>query len=84
MNEYIFVSCPHCEGMVMIKKSDLNCHIFRHAALRTKLDAFVNPHEKKDICDKLADEGKIHGCGKPFKILTTGKTEYKAVICDYI
>ena len=39
----------------------------------------VSPHTPKAECDRLACEGLIHGCGKPFKF--DGK---KVTICGYI
>lgn len=83
MPNVIYVFCPHCEGVIMIDKKDLNCHIFRHAVLKTKLDAFINPHETKENCEKLLSEGKIYGCGKPFRVILSDKN-HKAVTCDYI
>ena len=38
---------------------------------------------KKEECDRLAREGLIYGCGKPFCIKAEG-TNYKIEKCDYI
>ena len=38
---------------------------------------------KKEECDRLAREGLIYGCGKPFCIKVEGN-RYKIGKCDYI
>ena len=58
----------------------MNCRIFRHGIYKHN-GKQMNPHLPKADCDRLYNEGKIHGCGKPFQI-PKGSTE--AVVCDYI
>ena len=72
--------CPHCGDSVIIEK--LNCRIFRHGVYKAT-NKQIGAHSKKIRCDKLFEEGKIWGCGKPFKIIGTSGN-YEAVICDYI
>jgi hypothetical protein len=43
----------------------------------------IPPHLSKIECDKLIEEDKIYGCGKPFKLVMI-ENEWKPVICDYI
>jgi len=43
----------------------------------------IDPHLPKVDCDKLKAEGKIFGCGKPFRLIQKDGIE-KAIICDYI
>lgn len=78
----IIVICPHCELDILIMENEINCSIFRHGVYKKNFKQ-MNPHEKKEECERLAKENLIHGCGKPFKISKDIK-EYKAVICDYI
>ena len=43
----------------------------------------MNPHETKEICDKLLANDMIYGCGLPFKsVLKDGA--YYVEIGDYI
>jgi phage terminase large subunit GpA-like protein len=74
------VQCPHCDEYIYIEK--LNCSIFRHGVMK-KNNKQIDPHSSKEICDKLFKDGKIYGCGKPFKIENVNNV-YITVICDYI
>lgn len=78
----IVVPCPHCEKQILIMQKEINCAIFRHGAFK-KDKKQVNPHTKKEECDRLVRENLIYGCGKPFKLVKE-KEEYKAIVCDYI
>ena len=62
---YMFC-CPHCQIMVTVLKKQLNCKIFRCGILKSN-GKQINPHMKKENCDKLKSENKIYGCGKPFR-----------------
>ena len=79
----IFVSCPHCEELILIYKNEINCAIFRHGVKKSNLKQ-INPHLPKDVCDILARNNQIYGCGKPFKLIETSDKQYTAIICDYI
>lgn len=79
----ICVYCPHCNQLILIYKNEINCAIFRHGVMKTNLKQ-IEPHLPKPNCDKLAKEGLIYGCGKPFKLVLNGEKEYIAVKCDYI
>ena len=47
----IYVECPHCQKTILIMSNEINCAIFRHGAYKHNLKQ-INPHEKKEICDK--------------------------------
>ena len=74
---YIF-NCPHCKIEIVVEKKDLNCKIFR-CGIYKKTGKQIPPHSKKVLCDKLADDNLIYGCGKPFIYKET-----YVEICDYI
>ena len=78
----IIVQCPNCYEFVVVKKSELNCKIFRHGILKSNYEQ-IDPHLPKEECDKLIKNDLIFGCGKPFKILEDSN-KYSAIICDYI
>ena len=76
-NTYSF-QCVWCEMFVQIKKNELGCKIFRHGYYKHS-GSQIPPHAPKKLCDKLVEEDKIYGCGKPFRF--DGKTVEK---CEYI
>lgn len=85
---YVF-ACPHCGLFVEVGQNEVNCTIFRHAYFFQNtpngivLTGQLNPHAPKAMCDQLVKEGKIYGCGKPFKMHKKGDS-YVVKICDYI
>jgi DNA-directed RNA polymerase subunit RPC12/RpoP len=79
MSEFHEVSCPHCNGAIIIYPNELNCRIFRHGVYLANNEP-IPPHAPKEECDRLASEGLIYGCGKPFMI----QQDMTAVACDYI
>lgn len=87
-NLYIF-KCPHCDMFIEVEKNSVNCTIFRHAYFFREnngnivLTEQLNPHAPKEVCEQLRKEGKIYGCGKPFRMEKVGDF-YKIKICDYI
>jgi hypothetical protein len=82
MND-IIIRCPSCKNLVIINKKDINCSIFRHGVLKYN-NKQIDPHSSKEKCDKLVKEGKIYGCGKPFKLIKNKNNFYSAIKCDYI
>lgn len=78
----INVKCPHCDGSIVVLSNEINCGIFRHGIIKTT-NMQMNPHETKEICDRLFTNGEIYGCGKPFRLGLFGST-YTAESCDYI
>tara|TARA_B110001452_G_C15051033_1_gene367024 strand:+ start:494 stop:745 length:252 start_codon:yes stop_codon:yes gene_type:complete len=81
-NEYIIIECPHCKDYITVYLKDYNCKIFRHGIYKDTLKQ-IDPHLKKPECDRLFNEKKIYGCGKPFQIVGDGK-EINVEICNYI
>ena len=80
MNE--FFTCPHCKMYIQVYKKDFNCKIFR-CGIYKKNYKQIDPHMKKEECDKLFKNELIYGCGKPFKIILK-KNGIEVIKCDYI
>lgn len=77
-NDTVNVICPHCYGMVIVLRKEINCAIFRHAVYKTTMK-HIDPHASKSTCDSLVQRGLVYGCGKPFKIIND-----VAEACAYI
>ena len=77
---YIY-KCPHCDLFIQVLEKEINCQIFRHGVLKDSYKQ-MNPHAPKSECDRLAREGLIHGCGKPYEMYKVG-TQYKVRKCEY-
>jgi hypothetical protein len=79
----LFVNCPHCDQIIEILA--INCAIFRCAVIKQTGEQ-LNPHAPKMECDRLAEQGLIYGCGKPFRLEPDPSNPFthRAVICDYI
>lgn len=79
------VSCPHCGGQIEIV--EINCAIFRHAYFKKNMEQ-IPPHAPKEECDELVAQGKIFGCGGPFRLvkadLNGNNGSWHAEACDYI
>ncbi len=82
-DEFLNLYCPHCFQEIIVKKTELNCKIFRHGVLKDTFQQ-INPHASKQECDTLAEQGKIYGCGKPFRIIESTAGVFDIEICDYI
>jgi hypothetical protein len=83
MSDFLFLSCPHCFEEIIVQKTELNCKIFRHGVLKQNYQQ-INPHASKQECDSLVEQGKIYGCGKPFRVVETESCVFITEICDYI
>ena len=83
MEDYVVKKCPHCNMLVILPKMHFNCMIYRHGVYKDTLEQ-MDPHLKKPICDKLARDGLIYGCGKPFKITQIAYNNYVISKCGYI
>jgi hypothetical protein len=84
----LILLCPHCKISVLIKKKDINCAIFRHGIMKNNGNQ-MDPHTPKELCDFLAKEGLIYGCGKPFRLKheyghSFQEQIYTTEVCDYI
>lgn len=78
---YVFI-CPHCKDISIVQKDEVYCKIFRHGAYKKDLSP-INPHTPKEECDKLANDGLIYGCGKPFRFVGE-HPNFIIEICPYI
>lgn len=74
----LIVNCPHCK--ICIEVVEVNCGIFRCGIIKDTMKQ-IPPHSSKILCDKLKEEDKIFGCGKPFHINNKERTPVK---CEYI
>jgi len=92
MLDFYFIKCPHCQGDIIVSKTEINCGIFRHGIYKNNYQP-IDPHLPKNECDRLVSNDLIYGCGKPFKILVTQKCNERSEqleiqlnvsICDYI
>lgn len=61
-----YFKCPHCDLICQVPENEIRCKIFRHAVFKENMK-FADPHASKEVCDSWVKEGKIYGCGKPFK-----------------
>ena len=66
-------TCPHCEGVVIVRRNMIKCGVMRHAVMK-KTGVQVGPHTGKYICEMLVKEKKIYGCGKPFRVLPPSRS----------
>ena len=74
----LIFNCPHCDMGVIVHIKEINCGIFRHAALPN--GSAVNPHLSEIECIKLRELPNIQGCVKPFQI----SSDYHINKCEYI
>ena len=79
---YIF-QCPHCNAWIMVKTSEVNCRIFRHATEKKTFNQ-INPHTPKKQCDEVVDKQKVYGCAKPFRFVVDANGKYWVEKCGYI
>lgn len=83
------VQCPNCNQHIEIL--EVNCQVFRCGIFKENYQQ-IEPHLPKEICDRLASEDKIFGCGKPFMLVKTSSPQFCGEsnnhwipqICDYI
>jgi hypothetical protein len=78
----IELKCPHCNEYFVVNTNQINCAIFRHAVYRNNMQP-INPHENKENCEMLINNGVVYGCAKPFRIINQNNT-YTVEVCDYI
>ena len=77
--DLLVFACPHgCGVHIAVKRSEINCGIFRCGA-NTVTGAQLAPHATKQECDAASLEAGFVGCGRPFKF--DGTT---AAVCGYI
>ena len=81
MSDFYELECPHCKGILIVMKNEINCCIFRHGIYKHD-NTQLPPHSSKEVCDEFVKQGN-YGCGKPFK-LSIENGDVKIEICDYI
>jgi len=83
METPLLLNCPHCQQMIEV--IELNCRIFRCGVFKDTYKQ-IDPHLPKPACDKLVNQCKIYGCGKPFRVVDSldSESKYKTEDCDYI
>lgn len=83
MKTEIIFNCPHCNDIVIVNESELNCRIFRHAYFKNSFRQ-IDPHSPKTICEQLVKDGLVYGCAGPFRINGPIDGQYIPSVCDYI
>ena len=78
-----YLHCPHCNMLVEIPINYINCAIYRHAVIK-QTGKQLDPHAPKEICDMLAKNGLIYGCGKPFMVVREDNKNIFLQKCDYV
>jgi len=78
----LYFECPHCNGMVNVLKSEINCGIFRHGYFKST-NMQIPSHASKEQCDLYIKNDKIYGCGKPFRLILDSN-KIKIEMCEYI
>lgn len=76
-DDVFIVPCPHCNGLVQISKKEINCNVFIHGYDIAR-KAQINPHASEDECKTLRENPNIHGCVKPFRVLSDDHLHWKA------
>jgi hypothetical protein len=83
--EDLVLMCPHCEGAVLVAKTELNCRIFRHAVYKATGQP-ISPHAPQAMCETLLAQDAVVGCAKPFRVVDDSTTpgQYRTEACPYI
>jgi hypothetical protein len=68
---------------VVVHANEVNCQIFRHAALKTTGEQ-VNPHASKEELERLVEQNLVYGCGRPFRMIKERGAWSYAEECGYI
>jgi hypothetical protein len=77
------LQCPHCQQYVIVRKNELNCCIFRHAAFLANL-APIPPHTSEAECVRLLAANLVVGCAKPFRVVVHADGTHTTEVCGYI
>lgn len=83
-NKALIFNCPHCNDLIVVKKEEINCGIFRHASYIQNTENQINPHASKEECEQLVASGTIYGCAKPFSLKLDEQGKPIVEICDYV
>ncbi len=81
--EILLFACPHCGETIGVQRKEVNCKIFRHGIMKHNGQQ-IDPHLPKDACDRLAADGSIIGCGKPFRLVEQPDLSFTIEECGYI
>jgi hypothetical protein len=81
MSDFYELECPHCKGILIVMKNEINCCIFRHGIYKHD-NTQLPPHSSKEVCDEFFKQGN-YGCGKPFRLCLENE-KVRIEICDYI
>jgi hypothetical protein len=79
MEDFVLTSCPKCGTTIQIFKRDINCRIFRCGIFKASNQP-IAPHAAKAQIDAWLAQGRLHGCGQPFRLNAKNSAE----VCDYI
>jgi len=76
---YVF-RCPHCDCYTLVAENEINCQIFVHGIIKSTYKQ-VNPHADRKHCERLLEQGLVHGCCGQFKLFRgiSGEVEYADV-----
>lgn len=76
----LIFKCPHCYDFIMVRTTEVNCTIFRHAVFKGT-DQPVSPHLPEEQCELLVENDSVYGCCKPFRLDLVTMKVFK---CEYI
>lgn len=78
-----YIACPHCDMLMELPHQEINCAIYRHGVLKATGQQ-MDPHAPKALCDHLARNGLIYGCGKPFRVVKNRTGGLTVERCGYV
>ncbi len=82
MSTDLYITCPHCDGIFIVKSSDVNCRIFRHFVFKNTFQQ-LDPHAPKAECDRVVQEELGWGCAKPIELQPDGVGGWIPTKCSY-
>ena len=65
-NPFLLLTCPHCSEEFIVLQSEINCKIFRHFVFKNF--QLLNPHTRKEECDRVVAEDLGYGCAGPIRL----------------
>lgn len=66
--EYIYFECVTCKQLIEVKKSEINCKIFRCGQFKATGEP-IPPHSSYLTCKQYVDSGLVFGCGEAMELL---------------
>lgn len=79
-NECIIFECPSCNCCIQVKKSEINCKIFRCGVLKETMQS-IDPHLSFEKCNELVEKNLIFGCGAAFRLIS--EPVVQIVLCSH-